>query len=127
MSTVEDRAVATKQDEAAIVEVVLDYFEGWYDGDVARMKRALHEDLVKRSLDDDGSIDTIPAQAMIDATADGRGRRDDPAERRLDVRVESVYDTIANVTVMSVPYAEYVQLVRTKDGWKILNALWQRR
>ena len=32
----------TDPEEAAIVCVVLDYFEGWYDGDVERMRRALH-------------------------------------------------------------------------------------
>src|ERR687897_708241 len=42
-------------DEAAIVRAVLDYFEGWYDGDPVRMERALHPDLAKRRLDDDGS------------------------------------------------------------------------
>jgi hypothetical protein len=127
MSAVEDRAILTPEEEAAIVDVVLDYFEGWYDGDPARMTRALHGELAKRSLSPTGSVETITAQAMIDATAEGRGRRDDPEERRLEVKVEHIYDTIANVTVMSVPYAEYVQLVRTSDGWKIVNTLWQRR
>jgi Putative lumazine-binding len=128
MSAVGERATVPAEVEAAIVDVVLDYFEGWYDGDVERMTRALHEDLAKRSLAGDGrGVETISAREMIDATAKGRGKRDDPAERRLSVRVDDVYATIANVTVMSVPYAEYVQLVRTNDGWKIVNALWQRR
>jgi hypothetical protein len=128
MSAVDERATVPTELEAAIVDAVLDYFEGWYDGDVERMTRALHEDLAKRSLADDGrAVETISAREMIDATAEGRGKRDDPAERRLNVRVDDVYDTIANATVMSVPYAEYVQLVRTDQGWKIVNALWQRR
>jgi Putative lumazine-binding len=118
-------AVSTRE-ETAILDAVLDYFEGWYDGDAARMERALHGELAKRSLED-GAVETITAREMIDATAEGRGRRDDPEERRLDIEVEHVYETIANVTVMSVPYAEYVQLVRTDQGWKIVNVLWQRR
>lgn len=114
-------------DEAAIRQAVLDYYEGWYDGDAARMERALHPQLAKRSLDGDGVLRTLSAQSMIEATARGAGRRDDPDERRLEITVEHVYDTIANVTVMAVPYAEYIQLVRTPDGWKIANVLWQRR
>jgi len=39
-------------DRDAIVRVVLDYFEGWFDGDAARMERTLHPDLAKRSPDD---------------------------------------------------------------------------
>jgi hypothetical protein len=119
---------ATFPDEAAIVSVVLDYFEGWYDGDAERMRRALHPQLSKRALDEDSrSLDETSADWMIGATEQAVGRRDDPDERRLDVVVENVYDRIANVTVMSFPYAEYVQLVRTQDGWKIVNTLWQWR
>ena len=36
-------------DRDAIVRVALDYFEGWFDGDAARMERTLHPDLAKRS------------------------------------------------------------------------------
>jgi Putative lumazine-binding len=115
-------------DEEAIRAVVLDYFEGWYDGDSDRMRRALHPQLAKRRLADDGSsLKESSAAGMIEATEQGEGRRDDPEERRLEILVEHVYDTIASVTVMSVPYAEYVQLVRTSDGWKIANAVWQSR
>jgi len=34
-------------DEAAIRGVVCDYVDGWFDGDAARMERALHPELVK--------------------------------------------------------------------------------
>jgi hypothetical protein len=123
----DDRAgVAT--DEEAIRAVVLDYFEGWYDGDPERMRRALHPQLAKRRLADDGSsLAESSAAGMIEATEHGQGRRDDPEERRLEVVVEHVYDTIASVRVLSVPYAEYVHLVRTRDGWKIANTVWQWR
>jgi hypothetical protein len=115
-------------DEAAIVRAVLDYFEGWYDGDPVRMERALHPDLAKRRLDDDGSaLLASSAKGMIEATERAEGKRENPDERRLEVTVEHVYETIANVTVMSVPYAEYVQLARTNDGWKVVNTLWQKR
>jgi Putative lumazine-binding len=32
-------------DHELITQTVHDYFEGWYDADVARMDRALHPDL----------------------------------------------------------------------------------
>jgi len=32
---------------------------------------------------------------------------------------------IASVTVRSAVYHEYLQLVRTPEGWKIANALWR--
>jgi hypothetical protein len=39
----------SRSDEDAIRALALDYFEGWFTGDVTRMDRALHPELVKRS------------------------------------------------------------------------------
>jgi Putative lumazine-binding len=110
-------------DKAEIVACVLDYFEGWFDGDPTRMKRALHPELTKRALlDDEQSLDETTAQWMIDATGRGGGKARDPG--RIEVEVEDVYGSIANATVRSAVYREYVQLAHTQDGWKIVNALW---
>ena len=126
MSMLSDTDTAT--DKAAIESVVLDYFEGWFEGDAARMERALHPELAKRSLEQDVSgvetLRTLTAQEMIDATARGLGKSRDPGDRRIEVEAEHVYGTIANVTVHSAVYEEYLQLVRTTDGWKIVNTLW---
>ena len=61
---------------------------------------------------------------MIDATAQGHGKRRDPGDRRIEIDVEDVHGAIANVTVRSAVYREYVQLGRTAEGWKIVNTLW---
>ena len=112
-------------DAEAIERTVRDYFEGWFDGDAARMERALHPGLAKRALREDG-LDEDTAATMIRATADGRGTRDDPDERRVEVDVVEVYGTIATVVVHSPIYREYLHLGRTDEGWKIVNALWDR-
>jgi len=120
---------STPADEAAIVGAALDYFEGWFEGDTARMERALHPELVKRSIgqlsSDAERLETITKRQMVDATAAGEGRRQDPGERRIEVVIEHVSGRIANVTVGSAVYVEYLQLVRTRDGWRIVNALWR--
>jgi hypothetical protein len=118
-------AAVTNRDEADIAAAVLDYFEGWFDGDAERVERALHPDLAKRSLEEDGrSLDETTAAWMIDATARGIGRARDPGDRRIEVDIEDVHGVIANVTVRSAVYREYVQLARTDDGWRIVNTLW---
>jgi len=112
--------------ETAVVNAVLDCFEGWFDGDAARMERALHPGLAKRSLDQDGrTLNEITAEWMIDATGRGVGKERDPGDRGIEVEIEDIHGTIANVTVRSAVYREYVQLVRTPEGWKIVNALWE--
>ena len=117
---------SSTEQETAIAQTALDYFEGWFEGDAARMEHALHPDLAKRSLADDlKHVEHLTAPVMIDATARGRGKTRDVPDRRIEVDVHDVYGAIANVTVRSAVYREYLQLARTRDGWKIVNALWQ--
>jgi ketosteroid isomerase-like protein len=112
----------TSSDAAAVVAAALDYFEGWFDGDEARMERALHPNFVKRRAGDELGITT--KERMLELTQRGDGK-EDAADRTLDVEVEDVYGDIASVTVRSAVYREYLHIVRTSDGWKIANALWR--
>jgi hypothetical protein len=109
-------------DAAAVVATALDYFEGWFDGDEARMERALHPNFVKRRAAEELGITT--KDRMLELTRRGEGK-EDAADRMLDVDVEDVYGDIASATVRSAVYHEYLHLVRTRNGWKIANALWQ--
>jgi ketosteroid isomerase-like protein len=115
---------ATATDQYLITLAVLDYFEGWFDGDVDRMDRALHDDLVKRQAGDELGVTT--KARMLELTAQGAGR-EDGEDPRLDVAIEDLCEDIATVTVRSAVYYEYLHLVRTTDGWKIANALWRLR
>lgn len=111
-----------------IVATVRDYFDGWFDGDVLRVERALHGDLVKRSAPQDQApaLSYITAQQMITWTGGGEGVQvaRGLADRTIEVEVLDVKHDIASVRVCSEPYYEYLHLVRTSDGWKIANALW---
>ena len=114
--------MTTLTEKDTITQTVLDYYEGWFDGDAARMDRALHRDLVKRRSGEDLGVTT--KQRMIELTERGSGK-EDAADRRIDVEVADVYKDMASVTVRSAPYHEYLHLVRTGDGWKIANVLFQ--
>jgi hypothetical protein len=112
-------------DKALIAEAALDYIEGWFEGDAERMERAVHPELVKRRLND-GRLEAFTARQMIDATATGKGKR--PVDdRAIEITVEHVGEGIANATVLSAPFVDYLQLARTDDGWKIVNVLWRLR
>ena len=105
------------------------YYGAWFDGDPERMAGALHPELAKRGwvIASDGRriIDADTHGTMVEWTRAGQGRTDDPAARALDVRVIEVYGDIATALVHTVKYVETIQLIRTPDGWKILNVLWQ--
>jgi Putative lumazine-binding len=58
-------------DHELITQTVQDCFGGWYDADVARMDRALHPGLVKRSPAEDGGA-ILTKEPMLHACADLR-------------------------------------------------------
>jgi hypothetical protein len=122
----EGMATPTQTERELITQTVLDYYEGWYDADIARMDRALHPDLVKRSSarEQGAVLSYITKKQMIDMTAHGEGKADS-SDRRLDIEIEDVSENIATVTVTTSVYHEYLHLVRTPDGWKIANALFR--
>jgi hypothetical protein len=118
-------------DKDAVTATVRDYFEGWFDGDVERMRRALHPDLNKRgvSANATGARLSTPSTArqMIGWTAKGEGKAERPAELAIEIRIDDLHEQIATATVHSAVYIEYLQLTRTPQGWRIVNALYMRR
>jgi Putative lumazine-binding len=119
----------TAEDIASVRATVLDYFEGWFDGDPVRMDRALHPLLAKRSWAQDlartPALATTTAEQMVLFTSRGNGRTLGGDEQRLDIDVVEVSGTIATVVVHSDAYVEYLHLVSTPDGWRIVNGLWR--
>jgi hypothetical protein len=117
--------------EDAVRSVVMDYVEGWFEGDADRMERALHPELVKRCRgiegDDPDALETLSARDMIAATADGEGRREDAADRRIEIRIDHLGGGLASVQCFCHRYAALLHLIDMPDGWKIVNAAWRLR
>lgn len=117
------------EDAAAIHRCLLDYFEGWFDGDGARMDRALHPGLAKHSLgqgpDRSDTLDLTTKDEMVEATRLGRGRARDLPDRAIRIDIASVSGDIASAIVHSAVYVEYALLARTTDGWRITSTLWR--
>jgi hypothetical protein len=116
-------------DEAAIRSCLLDYFEGWFDGDAGRMDRALHPGLAKHALGQDrarsDSLDVTTKDEMVEATRQGRGRQRDVPDRAIRIDIAGVSGDIASAIVHSAIYVEFALLARTSHGWRITGTLWR--
>jgi len=111
--------------EAAITATVMDYYEGWFEADPTRMGRALHPNLVKRSVHrTPGEVAEATYDDMVDATADGAGTRHGPDRRGFTISINHVHNTIADVHVVGDAYVDYLQMALIDGRWRILNALW---
>src|SRR5204862_6366637 len=72
-------------DSAAIRATALDYIDGWYAADGARMERALHPELAKRNVFSDSAggrrLIQISAMTLVRGTRMGGGSRIAAAQR----------------------------------------------
>jgi hypothetical protein len=110
------------KDEEAIRNAALDYVQGWYDADGARMQRALHPDLAKRGLVGD-NLQPISAAGLVDLTKNGMGKNQ-PGKKEKVITVLDIADTIATVKVVSDQFNDYLHLGKVNGKWVIINALW---
>ena len=109
----------------AVENTLRDYVEGWYKGDAARMDRSLHDDLVKRipvmdSADLDMKLRMVPKSRMVELTGQGGGESPDS---EYQIFVDDIDKDIATARVLSLEYLDYLHLVKTKEGWQIVNIL----
>lgn len=121
----------TAADSAAIKATALDYVEGWYTGDAARMERALHPDLAKRIVTTNAEgvsrLGHMGAEALIGGTRNGGGKNT-PAEQQLkDVKILDIFGNTASVRADMSGWIDYMHVAKWNGEWKIVNVLWERR
>lgn len=120
-----------QSDEELITAAAMDYIEGWYTGDAARMERALHPDLVKRYLQKqaDGSfaISDMTAAQLVEGTKRGGGTHTPDEQKKMEVQVLDVFQRAACARIDAGTWIDYLQLSKIDGQWKIVNVLWEIR
>jgi hypothetical protein len=116
-------------DSAAIRQTALDYIQGWYAGDGARMERALHPELAKRIVRTDTSgnsrFDQQGAMTLVQDTRMGGGKQTPAADRRDEVRILDIYRNAASVRIDASYWVDYLQMAKWRGRWVIVNVLWE--
>lgn len=118
----------TAADSAAVRAAAMDYLEGWYAADAARMGRALHPDLAKRivRIDSLGAsrLDGMSKHRLLGITERGGGARTPADLQRKDVLILDIEGDNASVKTYADTFFDYVHLARFDGEWKIVNVLW---
>lgn len=112
------------KDTEAINRQVLDYIEGWYEGNADRMNQALSPHLAKRRIVSEEEIWDVNKAWMVEATRNGRGRLDAPEKGRKEITILDRTETMASVKVVSEKFIDYLHLAKSHDTWAIVNVLW---
>jgi hypothetical protein len=125
-------AAQTAADSAAIRATVLDYAEGWYEGDAERMSRAVHPELVKRIVVADTStrksvIQNMGASALVNGTRHGYGKTTPQDRRQKEVTILDIFGNAASAKAVMADWMDYLQLAKVDGRWVIVNVLWEKK
>lgn len=119
----------TPADSTAIRQAALDYIEGWYAGDAARMERALHPELAKRIVETNkegkSSLKQMSAMTLVQYTRNGGGKQTPQAQQQKDVSILDIYQNAASAKVVASQWIDYLHLAKFNGRWVIVNVLWE--
>jgi len=116
-------------DSAGIRQAALDYIDGYYTGDGARMERAVHPELAKRIVrtNEQGrsQLGQMSAMTLVMSTRAGGGKDTPVAQRREDVTILDIYQNAASAKVYASGWVDYLHLAKWNGRWVIVNVLWE--
>lgn len=125
----------TKADSIAVEKACRDYVEGWAEGNIERVTKAVSPELVKRNISQDAEgasfIADMGASLLIGITKRNKGgakaRDFEPGKPfKLDVVIYDISGDYALVKTSNTKYNffDYCQLAKYNGEWKIINVLW---
>ena len=124
-------AAQTAADSTDIRATALDYIDGYYTGDAARMERALHPDLAKRIVTSDAQgrsrLGQMSAMSLVQGTRAGGGKDTPAAQKREDVKILDIFQNAASVRIDAGAWVDYLQVAKWNGRWVIVNVLWELR
>lgn len=124
-------ATSEANDREAVRQVVLDYVEGIYNVDPARVERSVHPKLAKSGFyrpPADAAYRPVSAMTFEQLiqiaktwNKDGKLRKDAPKE----ITIFDVQDQTASAKLVADWGTDYFHLAKFDGRWMILNVLWQ--
>ena len=117
-------------DDSAIRKSALDYIEGWYEGDAARMESALHPELAKRMIFTDqktgrSQFNHMGAMQLVQNTRRGGGSKTPKEQQTKEITILDRYQHAAVVKIVASGWIDYLEEAKFNGEWKIINVLWE--
>ena len=115
----------------AVRRAALDYLEGFYEGDSAKIVRSVRPDVRKAGYYKGQNATTYTAEEMPYADFLSyvrnfrKNNRTTPASAPREVTVGEVNDQTATAKVLAWWGIDYLQLAKYDGKWMIVNVMWQ--
>ena len=118
-------------DREAIKRTAVNYAEGWYEGNAAKMESSLSPDLSKRiartNAQNQTLLDHMTAMALVQGTRGGFGKQTPGAEQQKDVTILDVLGGAATVKLEMRDWVDYMHIAKINGKWVIVNVLWEMK
>jgi len=118
----------TDADRETIKRTALNYAEGWYQGNAAKMESVLSPDLAKRiartNSQGQSSLGQMTALSLVQGTRGGSGKSTPKEEQQKDVKVLDVFGSAATVKLEMRDWIDYMHIAKKNGKWVIINVLW---
>ena len=120
-----------QNDRAAVRRAVLDYVEGFYEGDTTKLARAMWPDVRKwgYSREQNGTFRGMamayPSGFMRFAESVRAGRTKTPPNAPKDITIFDVADQTASAKLTAYWGIDYLLLAKENGRWMITHVLWQ--
>jgi hypothetical protein len=103
--------VQSNADTTAISATALNYVGGWYEGTPTRMARALHPELVKRSVVSDTAtrksvLQNMGASALVNGARRGYGKTTPKERQQEDVSILDIFNNAASGKAVMADWAD---------------------
>jgi len=121
----------TPADRAAVERAVLDYVEGFYEGDTAKLVRSIHPEVTKYGyyIPRDSSRYLGEAMPWPEVLSYARGvkqrNRPAPATAPKKVEIFDIQDQTASAKLTAYWGTDYLLLAKYNGKWMIREVLWQ--
>ena len=124
-------AFCQSSDEEAIRETALNYIEGWYSADTARMAKALSPELAKRGIilnPRTNELVLAPATytKMLQWVGQKPNELEEDPDKQMEVFIIEIGEYIAMVKTVTPDFIDYLHMGKMNGEWKIYNAIWER-
>lgn len=126
------QANAQSSESDKVKRACMDYIEGFYEGDEAKLKRSLSPDLLKFGyMKKRGTQEYASAGQMTyeEALSYARGVKEKQSFPKADaprgIEIYDVDDNIAAAKVTAWWGFDYILLAKVDDNWMIQQVLWQ--
>ncbi|MEW6195422.1 MAG: nuclear transport factor 2 family protein [Bacteroidota bacterium] len=119
----------TKDDSLSIKQTAMNYIEGFYEGNVERMEKALHPELAKRIIRTDPQsgrqrLDQMSALTLLNITKSGGGKMIPVDQRIFEFKILDITGNNASVRTVAKGFFDYIHMAKWNGEWKIVNVLW---